>query len=94
MSKNTGSNKYKDDMVPQRWRYLKELRGPSWRFVHVSKFAKMVLNPLVGTDVPLIPWVEKDGVTFTNGCEPRLPKDFTIPKMASLPSCVSYGIRR
>ena len=98
MSKNTSQNKNRDDMVPNRWRYLKEQKGPMWRFRHVSAYACMVPRDppeFDSTGKPVLkPWVEKPGVLFKRGDIGRLPDDFKVPQLTKLSTGISYGLRR
>lgn len=51
--------KNKDDMVPARWTYLKQL-ALTQRYIHVSAFVEMLPNP-VDPLLPKIPWIERPG---------------------------------
>lgn len=51
--------KNKDDMVPDRWAYLKQ-RGLTARYIHYSAMVKMLDNPLDPL-LPKIPWIERPG---------------------------------
>lgn len=49
-------------------------KGYTSRYFHVSCFAAMVPHPL-GPTFPVIPYVEKPGVTYRRGDKPRLRFD-------------------
>lgn len=63
------------DLNPARWAYLKALKPSQGRYFHVSCFANMVPNPR-GPMFPVIPFVEKPGITWKRGDTPRTdPRD-------------------
>lgn len=52
-------------MTPERWKYLKALRPPEPRYLHISARAGMIPNP-EGANLPWIPYVEP-GTTYNIG---------------------------
>lgn len=50
---------------PQEWKRIKGMGLAAPRMLHVSKYAKMIPNPL-GEALPAIPWTSK-GITFNEG---------------------------
>jgi len=62
----------------QRWDYIKSLPANTERYFHISAFAKMV-HADVG--MPLVPWVEKPGVTLVLS-RPARRNETNTPRLA------------
>lgn len=59
--------KNRDNMTPGRWEHIKQLGVNPGKYVHISKEARMIENPL-GAHLPWVPWTSH-GVIF------RKPKE-------------------
>ena len=66
-------------MSPNRWNHIKSLPKNSERYYHVSAYAKMVRHDI---SEPLVPWIERPGVTLVLRREARRNETSTPRELA------------